>query len=311
MKRIRQLIVLLMIALVVAVSAVGCTRAFLDETEGTIKVGSKDFIEQLILGQMYAALLESKGFRVQRKLKLGGTPVVQANIKSGEIDLYPEYTGTALVTVLKQPYNGDKKQVLDTVSQWYRRELNLVWLDPAPMDNSYALAMTARRASQLGIETLSDLVTKAGELVAIGPPDFPLREDGLLGLKKVYGDFKFKQYKAINPGLRYRGIAEGQGDVVVGYGTDGEIRTLKLVVLADDRHFFPPYQVTPVVRREVLEKNSEIRDILNAIAPKLTNETMQRLNYEVSGKHREPIEVAKAFLMQEGLIDVRPESNDF
>ena len=270
--------------------------------KATITVASKDFTEQFIIGEMYAQVLENAGYKVERKLNLGGTPVAQQAMESGEIDLYPEYTGTGLLTVLKLPVNADKEQVFKSVYDGYLSQFNIVWLTPSPMNNTQALAMTKERAQELGIVTMTDLAFKAGELVMAGPPEFQEREDGLPGIKAVYGDFTLKEYKSIDPGLRYQALVEGQADVVVAFGTDGEISAFNLVLLEDDRGMFPPYQVAPVIRKAVLDKNPEIENLLNQVSAKLTNSVMQQLNYEVSGKQREPAEVAQEFLKQEGLI---------
>jgi osmoprotectant transport system substrate-binding protein len=288
---------------VVVVSLVlsSCARA--SGKNNTIRVGSKDFTEQFILGEMYALLLEKAGFTVERKLNLGGTPVAQAALESNEIDLYPEYTGTGLLTVLKQPVNSDAKQVYETVAKMYKEQFNLVWLDPAPMNNTQALAMQRSRAAELGIVTISDMAAKAGELIMVGPPEFQEREDGLPGIQKAYGDFQLKAYKAVDPGLRYQALVNGEADVTVAFGTDGEIAAYDLVVLEDDRGLFPPYQVAPVVRQAVLDANPNIAAVLNQLAPLLTNEAMQKLNYAVSGEKREPADVAKDFLTEQGLLN--------
>jgi osmoprotectant transport system substrate-binding protein len=301
MKSVHRLLVPLVLALLTMVSAIACNSGS-SGGSGAIRVGSKDFTEQFILGEMYALVLQDKGLKVERKLNLGGTPVAQAALQSGNIDLYPEYTGTGLLTVLKQPANSNQKQVFDTVSKTYKEKFNLVWLEPAPMNNNQTLVMTQEGSQKYGIKRISDLKAKASQLTLIGPPEFEAREDGLPGLKKAYGDFKLKKFIPADPGLRYKTLTTGQADVAVGFGTDGEISAFKLVVLEDDKKIFPPYQVAPVVRQEALEKNPGIRDALNTLAPKLTNETMQRLNYEVSSKQREPAEVAKEFLTKQGLI---------
>lgn len=300
MKPIRRWLTLFLVTCLTAIAIIACNSGGGDSD--TIRVGSKDFTEQFILGEMYALVLEDQGLNVERKLNLGGTPVAQASLQSDQIDLYPEYTGTGLLTVLKEPTSSDQKQVYETVSQGYKEKYNLVWLDPAPMNNTQALAMTAEKSQQQNIKTLSQMVAKASELVMLGPPEFQEREDGLPGLKKAYGDFQLKEYKSVEMGLRYRGLIDNQGDVVVASGTDGEISAYNLVLLEDDRNLFPPYQVAPVVRQEVLDQHPEIREALNALSSKLTNETMQRLNYQVSGEQQEPAAVAKAFLVQEGMI---------
>lgn len=269
---------------------------------GTIKVGSKDFTEQLIIGEMYALILEKAGFTVERKLNLGGTPVAQAAMESGEIDLYPEYTGTGLLTVLKLPADSNQEKVYKTVSDTYLEKFNIVWLSPSPMNNTQALAMTGEKAQALNIKTLSDFVAKADQLVLIGPPEFEVREDGLPGIKKAYGDFTLKEYKAVDPGLRYKGLVDGQADAAVAFGTDGEISAFNLVLLQDDKNLFPPYQIAPVVRKETLDANPKVAEALNQLSPLLDDKVMQQLNYEVSGKQREPSEVAREFLVKSGLI---------
>ncbi|HEX6383055.1 MAG TPA: glycine betaine ABC transporter substrate-binding protein, partial [Anaerolineae bacterium] len=154
----------------------------------TVVVASKDFIEQFILGEMYALVLEEAGFNVERRLNLGGTPVAQAALLEGEIDVYPEYTGTGLLTVLGREPMSDREAVYNTVKEAYEEQFNLTWLEPAPMNNTQALAMTRERSEELGIRTFSDMVAQADQLVLVGPPEFGEREDGIPGLKEVYGD---------------------------------------------------------------------------------------------------------------------------
>ncbi|MCG8362893.1 MAG: quaternary ammonium transporter [Pseudanabaenales cyanobacterium] len=304
MKSIRRLLTLFSLVLLTALMVIACNSnsGGNDNAKGLVRVGSKDFTEQFILGEMYALVLENSGFKVERKLNLGGTPVAQAGLISGEIDLYPEYTGTALLTVLKEPTNSDRQQVYDTVAQGYKDRFNLIWLDPAPMNNSQALAMTQEKAQQYSIQTISDMVAKADQLTIVSTPEFQEREDSLPGLKRVYGDFNFKKLIPVDPGLRYPALFGGEADVVEAFGTDGQISANNLVVLEDDKGLFPPYQVAPVVRQEALDVAPGIRDALNALAPKLTDETMRRLNYEVDGNKREAAEVAKEFLIQAGFL---------
>jgi len=270
--------------------------------KGTIIIGSKDFTEQYIVAEMYALLLEDAGLTVERKFGLAGTPVAQAAITAGEIDLYPEYTGTGLLVVLKLPVNSDRQAVYDAVAKGYQEQFDLVWLDPAPMNNTQALAVTQEVAQQYNLRTMSDLPGVASELIMIGPPEFDQREDGLPGIMKVYGDFQLKAYLPVEKGLRYKGLVEGDAQIVVAFGTDGEISANNLLVLEDDKGMFPPYQVAPVIRQAALDATPEIKDLLNALTAKLDDATVRRLNNEVSGKLREPAEVAKEFLVQEGLL---------
>jgi len=306
MKFAHRLLVLPLLALFTAFTIVSCAGGGGDtESAGaaTIRVGSKDFTEQFIIGEMYALVLEDAGFQVERKLNLGGTPVAQAALESNQIDLYPEYTGTGLLTVLKLPANSDQEAVYQSVSDGYQEQFNLVWLEPSPMNNTQALAMTQEGSDAADVRTISDMAAKASELVMIGPPEFEAREDGLPGIKAAYGDFQLAEYKAVDPGLRYQALVDGEADVAVAFGTDGEIAAFDLVLLEDDKQLFPPYQVAPVVRQEALDANPGIADALNALAPVLTDEVMQQLNYEVSGNQREPADVAREFLTQEGLIE--------
>ncbi|NET87089.1 MAG: quaternary ammonium transporter [Kamptonema sp. SIO1D9] len=302
MKRLLRIFLSIVLASLMMFVIVACNNT---NDNGAIKIGSKDFAEQLILGEMYAIALEENGLTVERKLNLGGTPIAQAGLVTEAIDFYPEYTGTALLTVLKLPINTNKEQVYETVSQAYADKYNLVWLEPSPMNNTQALVMTQAKSEQYGIKTIADLVANASELTLIGPPEFQGREDGLPGIKQAYGDFNLKAYKAVDPGLRYPGLINGEADVAVGFATDGEISANNLVVLTDTKNIFPPAQVAPVVNNQILEKNPQLKTILNQITAKITDETMQKLNYEVTGKNREPAEVAREFLLNEGLLTAK------
>ena len=183
MKRIKSWLQGLGLATLVALMVVACGGE--QSADRPLSIGSKDFTEQFILGQLYGLFLENQGIPVELKLNLGGTPVAHEALKRGEIDVYPEYTGTALLTVLKEPSASDPQQVFETVKAGYEAQFQLTWLDPAPLNNTFALAMNRDRAENLGIQTLSDLVAQASDLVMIGPPEFMVREDGLPGLKAV------------------------------------------------------------------------------------------------------------------------------
>lgn len=301
MKRLRQWLSPIAGFLCAIFVAVGCAGG--TGSGDSIRVGSKDFTEQLILGEIYALVLEDAGYEVERKLNLGGTPVAQAALENAEIDLYPEYTGTGLLTVLKADADSDPTAVYDTVATEYKDRFNLVWLQPSPMNNTQALAMTQEKSRELGVTTISDFVAQASDLVLIGPPEFEVREDGLPGLKSAYGDFQLKSYKAVDSGLRYKGLVDGEADVAVAFGTDGEISAFDLVVLEDDKALFPPYQVAPVVRQELLDAQPDVQTVLNELSPLMTDEVMQSLNYRVTGEGQEPEAVAEAFLVEYGWLE--------
>lgn len=290
------------LALLLAVLSVAAACSALGGQSKAVRVGSKDFTEEFIVGNMYADLLEANGIPVERRLNLGATPVLQEALESDQLDLYPEYTGTGLLTVLKLPSSTNRQQVFNTVKDEYKKRFNLVWLNPAPMNNTQALAMKRSVADAKGIKTISDLAAQASDLTMIGPVEFEQREDGLPGLQKAYGDFKLKSYIAVDPGLRYEGLTTGQADVVVAFGTDGQLAANDLLVLQDNKGFFPPYQIAPVVRQQALDANPKIAEVLNQLAPLLDDETMRRLNFEVDGKKREPADVAHEFLVQQGLV---------
>ncbi|HEY1012338.1 MAG TPA: glycine betaine ABC transporter substrate-binding protein [Herpetosiphonaceae bacterium] len=267
-----------------------------------IRIASKDFPEQYLLGQMYALLLEAAGLPVELRTGLGDTPALHAELTQGTLDLYPEYTGTALQHVLLLPGDTDPDHVYATVAQRYREQFKLVWLDRAPMNNTYVLALASEQAAKFNLATISDLAARASQFTLSGPSNFATRADGLPGLERAYG-FRFKRFIGFESGLRYKSLVDGQSDVIVAYGTDPEIAQLRLVSLRDDRGFFPPYQVAPVVRLAVLEAYPQLAGPLNRLAPLLTDDTMRRLNNEVSGKKREPREVAREFLISQGLLE--------
>ena len=271
---------------------------------GTVTVGSKDFTEEFIVAEMYAQLLENAGFTVTRKLNLGGTPIAQAAIVKGDIDLYPEYTSTGLLTVLKLPSMQDPMQIFSTVKSGYEQQFKLTWLTASPFNDTQALAMTQATADKYGVKTYSDLAAKADQLVLGGPAEFLSREDGLPGLQKAYGGFKFKDTKQLGTGsLRYQALLDGQIDVVVSFGTDGQINGDHLALIQDDKSFYPIYNIAPVVRMDTLQKYPQIATVLNKLAPYLTDAVMSGLNWQVDGPSKlEPAAVAKAFLQQNGLL---------
>ncbi len=275
-----------------------------DSQKGTIKIGSKDFTEQFIVAEIYAQALENEGFTVERKLNLGGTPIAQTAIENGDIDLYPEYTSTGLLTVLKQDPIQNADDIYQAVKKGYEDQFQITWLQPSPFNDTQALAMTQAVSDQYGIKTYSDLAGQAPNLVLGGPAEFIEREDGIKGLQQAYGGFEFKEIKQLGTGsLRYQALLDGEIDVVVAFGTDGAIGGNNLVVLQDDKVFYPIYNVAPVVRQDTLAKYPQIADILNNLAPKLTDSVMAGLNWQVDGPDKkEPAAVAKAFLQENGII---------
>jgi osmoprotectant transport system substrate-binding protein len=270
---------------------------------GTIKVGSKDFTEEFIVAELYALMLEKSGFTVDRKINLGGTPIAQQAIVNGDIDLYPEYTSTGLLTVLKKQPLKDSKEIYDTVKKDYEEQFKLTWLDPSPFNDTNGLATTQEVADKYGIKTYSDLAKNASQLRLGGPAEFAEREDGIKGLQATYGGFDFKEFKQLGTGpLRYDALKSGEVDVVVVFTTDARIAADKLVVLQDDKTFYPIYNIAPVVRQDTLAANPKIADTLNMLAPLLTDDVITGLNAQVDIEGKEYAAVAKAFLEEKGLL---------
>ncbi|MEJ6785345.1 glycine betaine ABC transporter substrate-binding protein [Aminobacter sp. Piv2-1] len=268
-----------------------------------IKVGSKNFTEQFILAEMYAAVLENAGFEVERKINLGGTLIAHQALTTGQIDLYPEYTGTALSAVVKGEVSTDAQKVYDQVKDFYAKEFKLNWLKPTGINNGYVIVVRGETAQEKNLKSLSDLAKVSGEMVFGGGPEFPDRKDGLPGLKRVYGaEFKeFKQFAKL--GLRYDALQQKDIDVSNGSATDWQIEQQNLVPLEDDKGLFPPYYVAPVVRQQTLDANPKIAELLEAIGPKLDNATMRALNARVENDREEPRDVAVSFLKDKGLLD--------
>lgn len=272
------------------------------EEKPTVKVGSKNFTEALILGEMYALALENAGYGVERKLNLGGTLVAHESLVNGEIDMYPEYTGTGLINILQEEPISDAQEVYDLVAAKYKENFGLVWLEPTDANNSQALATTRQVSEEYGITTLSDLAEKASELHLASVPEFEEREDGLPGLQDFYGGFDFKTVKLYDYGVKYRVILDGEADVTVGFTTDGDLTNDELVLLEDDQQFWPPYYVAPVIREELLEQDQGIADVLNEVSAHLNDEVVQQLNAAVDIDKQEYEEVAKQFLTDKGII---------
>ncbi|MDB9529663.1 glycine betaine ABC transporter substrate-binding protein [Oscillatoria sp. CS-180] len=268
-----------------------------------IRIGSKDFTEQYVLGNLYEILLDESGFDADYK-PAGGSSENHQAIVNGEIDVYPEYTGTALLTHLGMEFDSSMgaDEVYSTVKDAYTEEFGLAVLEPTDFNNTYVLVMTQAKADELGITTVSDISTKGGELVFGTTQEFTERDDGLPGLKETYGGFNFKEVVALDPGLLYSGIEEGEIDVTTGFGTDGQISAFDLVVLEDDKSFWPPYPAAPIVRQEIIDEHPEVADLLNQLSAAIDADTMQTLNWEVAGNGREADEVAREFLEAQGLI---------
>ncbi len=265
-----------------------------------VKIGSKNFTEQFVVAEIYAQALEAAGIKVERKLNLGGTLIAHKALEEKQIDLYPEYTGTMLLAVLKAEPMTDQKAVYDKVKAEYAAK-GFVVLNEAPLNNTYNMVVRPDTAVQYKLETVSDLARVAKELKLGAGPEFRDRKDGLPGLKAKYG-IEFKEDLQMAIGLRYQALANKQIDVVNGYATDGMISAMKLKRLKDDKNLWPPYYLVPVVRKDALDANPKIAEVLNKVSPMLDEPSMAEMNYKVDNDKEEPRDVARAFLRAKGVV---------
>jgi osmoprotectant transport system substrate-binding protein len=268
----------------------------------TIVIGSKNFTESLVLGEIYADALEHAGFKVERKLNLGGTLVAQEALKTGQIDLYPEYTGTGLLDILKMPTQTDPKTVYQTVKNEYQQKWNLDWLNPSPANDSQGIVITKNVEQKYHITDLSDMSKVASNLRFAAVPEFSSRADGLPGLQKLYGGFHFKSMKLYDYGVKYRVLLNGDVDGTVCFTTDGQLTDPKLFVVPDDKHLWPPYNVAPVVRDQITKNDPKVVSVLNALSPKITSQVLQQLNAKVDIQKEDYQKVAHDWLASQGLI---------
>lgn len=274
------------------------------EEKEKIVIGGKDFTEQLLLSKITAIYLKENGYPIEEASNMGST-VVRSALENGQIDLYWEYTGTALVIFQEQEAETDPDKTYQIVKE-NDAEVGLVWMDKSEVNNTYALLMRRDKAEELGIKTISDLANHINNvddsLIFSSNAEFYAREDGMKGLQKEYGfEFPANNVVRMDSGLLYDALKEGQTDVSVGFATDARIKGFDLVVLEDDLKFFPAYNAAPVIREDKL--NDEIAGLLNELAANLDSEIMMGLNYLVDVEHKDISEVAREWLEDKGFID--------
>lgn len=291
-KIIRKIVVGLFVIATMATIITGCGKK---DGSATIKVGSKDFSENLILSEIYSLALEDAVYKVDRVFNIASSAVHTA-IVNDEVDLYPEYTGTGLLSVLKLPLETDPQKVYDTVKKEYKEQFDIEWLDYAKANDAQGLVITTKAAKKYGIKTISDLQKHATKLRFASQGEFDKREDGIPALEKAYGSFKWKSSKVYDTGLIYEILANDEADVAPAYTTAGQlVQEDKFTVLEDDKYVWPPYNIAPVVRGEVLEAHPDIADILNKVNAKIDTKTITKLNAQVDVDKKEYEEVAKDF----------------
>ncbi|MBW1765486.1 MAG: ABC transporter permease subunit [Deltaproteobacteria bacterium] len=268
----------------------------------SIRIASKNFTEQLILGEIMAQLIEARtGLIVERLFNLGGTMICHSALVNGEIDLYAEYTGTGLTVILKQPVISDPEEALRHVREVYRERFGARWLKPFGFNNTYTITVREKDARRYGWNRISDLVETAPGLRAGFTAEFAERPDGYPGLRQIYA-LRFGEVRDLDPSLMYKAIAKGQVDVICAFATDGRIAAYNLKPLKDDLQFFPPYYAAPVIRGEILEDHPELVTILSVLEDLLDDASMQHLNFEVDGKKQSPAHVARGLLKSKGLL---------
>jgi osmoprotectant transport system substrate-binding protein len=268
-----------------------------------IVVGSKNFTESFLLGEIIAQQIEvHTHLQVERRFYLAGTYICQQAILAGRIDVYPEYTGTALTAILKQPASGAKQDVYQRVKSEYESRFGLTLGPSFGFNDTFAMEMRGEDARRLNIKTLSQTAAFAPQWRAGFGYEFMERPDGYRGLAATYGLHFAEQPRIMDLGLLARALKDHQIDLAAGNTTDGLIPALDLFVLEDDRHYFPPYEAVPVIRQQTLQQYPEIGQALAQLAGKISEEEMQRLNYAVDGQHRDAKEVVHEFLRAKKLV---------
>jgi osmoprotectant transport system substrate-binding protein len=268
-----------------------------------IVVGSKNFTESLILGELIAQQIEAHSqLKVERRFYLAGTYICQQAILAGRLDIYPEYTGTALTAILKEKAEGTGQDVYQRVKNEYERRFGLTLAPSFGFDDTFAMEIRGEDARRLNIRTLSQAAAFAPQWRAGFGYEFMERADGYPGLAATYGLHFAEQPRVMDLGLLARALKDHQIDIAAGNTTDGLIPALDLFVLEDDKHYFPPYEAVPVVRQRTLQEHPELRDMLAALGSTISDQEMQHLNYAAQGQHRDVKEIVQDFLRTKGLV---------
>lgn len=273
------------------------------EGKGVVRIGCKNFTEQIILAEIIAQMIEAKTrLVVERHFNLGGTMICHGAITNGEIDLYPEYTGTAFTVILGHEILSDPDAIFTTVSRAYEQRFDIRWLRPFGFNNTYALCVRATDARDKGWRQISDLRSTAAGLRAGFTAEFAERPDGYPGLRQRYG-VSFGHVRDMDPSLMYEALSKGAVDVICAFATDGRILAYDLVLLEDDLHFFPPYHAAPVIREETLLRYPELEDLLVRLGGSIDDQRMRDLNARVDCRGRPVRQVAGQFLKDQGLVE--------
>ncbi|NCB50961.1 MAG: glycine/betaine ABC transporter substrate-binding protein [Clostridia bacterium] len=296
-RRLSGVSIVLAVVLLASVFLAGC-----GSSAGTVVIGSKDFNENIVIGEIFAQLIEAKtDLTVERKLNMGGTFVCHEAIKNGDIDIYPEYTGTALTAQLEMDVISDPDEAYNVVSEAFHNQFGIKWLEPLGFNNTYALAITDELYQEYGIETCTELATISEDLIFGAEHEFFDRQDGFDGLVEAYGLVFKGDPKKMNVALKYQAIGSGDIDVTDAFSTDGEIMQYNLHILEDDLGFFPPYYLAPIILEDTLAEYPELEEVLNSLAGLIDEAKMTELNYKVSVEGQDVETVANDFLVETGL----------
>lgn len=291
-------IVSIVVAVSITLSLVAC-----GSKQKKVVIASKPMTEQYILAEMISELIESNtDIKVEKKLGIGGgTSNIQPSMEKGEIDIYPEYTGTGWLFVLKKDLINDPDKLYEEVKKEYESKYNIKWLGLYGFNDTFALAVNKSLADKLNLNTYSDLVKECDKLNFGAEYDFYEREDGYEGLKKTYG-FDFKDKTELDIGLKYDALNSNKVDVINTFSTDAMLKKYDLKVLEDDKNFFPSYYAATLIREETLKKYPELEKVLNKLEGKISNDEMIQMNYEVEVGKKDPKDIAKEFLNNKGLL---------
>jgi osmoprotectant transport system substrate-binding protein len=293
----RYVVAISMILLAVALSSCAPSHA------NRIVIGSKNFTESLMLGELLAQQIEAHTpLKVERRFYLAGSYICQQSILSGRIDIYPEYTGTALTAILKEKATGDRAQVYQQVKNEYEKRFGLTLAPPFGFNNTFAMEIRGEDARRLNLKTLSQAAGFTPQWHAGFGYEFMERPDGYTGLAATYGLHFAAPPRIMDLGLLAPALKDHQIDMAAGNATDGLILAFDLFVLADDRHYFPPYEAVPVIREQTMKEHPELNQILADLGGKISDQEMQKLNYALDGQHRDAKDVAREFLKSKGLV---------
>lgn len=289
----KKIFSLILIATTVLTVFVACGAKSADRSGSVVRIGSKGFTENEIVAEVYALALEDAGLKVERTPDLGSS-IIHQSLTTGDIDLYPEYTGTGLISVLKEEPKTSADEVYREVKKQYEDKFKISWLDYSPASDGQGIVITRAASDQYGIKTISDLQKNADKIRFASQGEFDQRSDGIPGLTAKYGEFHWKSTNVYDNALKYQVLDQNQADAAPAYTTEGQLSdTGKYLLLEDDKQAWPPYNLAPLVRDEILQKNPKIAEVLNKISPKITTENITRANAEVDLKGKEYKDVAK------------------